>query len=183
MALYYLNTRVTPVVFYTDNGTLRNVLRFLGDSEYVRITKLIGKHEITNRLLFARKGKASAGLTCLHDFLPPRIHLKALSDARVITKEFFLETDSGIKAYTHHHTDLIVELTNPAERLPDLLESFRVPIRVCPALLTTPGVMYNVIPRTGSFFEYGYFKHITEWLNQPSYEKPLKRLRAKPEKN
>lgn len=183
MALYYLNTSGTTTTFYTDTGNMRSVMLFAQSSEYIRVSQFTGHHEITNQLMVIYKGRVSQQLSCLTRFLPANIHLKQLSDVRVIPKEFCVEFDSGIKAIMRHPGDLIVTLNNCQDRLTDLLECFRVPIRVCPALLTHPGTMYNVTLRSGSFFEHGYFKSIDEWLNLPLYEKPTKRLRIKPEKN
>jgi len=174
MALYYHSFQRGKTIFYTDHGSLSNILAFANPNECIRYTYLLGKHELTNKLLYLRNGKASAEVnSCLKDYLISSVQQKLLFDSRIIVREFDMQFYDGTRAYTDKG-DIIVELNQP-ERITSLLAAFKVPLKVCPALLSTPGVLFNVTPRTGSFVEWGYFKKIEDWLNLHDYEKEIRK--------
>jgi hypothetical protein len=181
MALYYLNKENGRIVFYTDSGSLKNLLKF-GCNELASVEYLLGRHGHTNKLGYIRNYSVSSNINaCMKHYLPCSIQLKMLFDSGIVVSDFVVHFQNGIHAYTDK-SDIIVKLVNE-DQVTDLLEAFSVPLRICPALMTQPGVLWNLVPRTGSFEMYGSFKRISDWLSLQKYEKPIRRLCANPNNN
>jgi hypothetical protein len=182
MALFYLNTNITPAVFYTDEGSLTNLLAFIGTSDWVSIPYLLGRDQ-SNKIAYLRNGRSSSDVNhCIKDYHPVNVTESLLRQSKVMVHDFELKTQRGDVVASTDKSDIIVRFKTK-ERAVDLLEAFNVPLRMCPAMLTHPGTLYHAVKRTGSFEEYGWFKNISDWLNLMKYEKPIRRLGAIPSQN
>lgn len=178
MALYYFTKQRDQYVFFTDTGSLRNILLFAGN-EFVSVKYLLGRHSMTNKIEYMRDGRVSGNVnTCMRDYLPGTVQMKLLFDSGIIVSDFVIHFQNGIKAYTDRK-DIIVKLIKH-EQLTELFEAFQVPPRACPALLTQPGTMISVVQRTGSWIDYGYFKTIEDFIQLPVYERPALKFGKKP---
>lgn len=182
MALYYLNTDNTTAVFYTDEGSLYHLLDFIGNSDWVSVPYLLGRDQY-NKVQYLRNGRSSGNINhCIKDYHPVSVTENLLRKSGITTHEFELTTQRGdVVAFTDK-SDIIVRF-KCKDRAVDLLEAFNVPLRMCPAMLTHPGTLYQTVKRTGSFEEYGWFKNINDWLSLMKYEKPIRRLGAVPSHN
>lgn len=170
MALYYLNKNKTHVTFYTDSGSLMDVLRFVERNELISIKYLFGKHRRTNKLMFLREKSCSKEINaCLRNFLPASIQAKFILDSEIIVTDFTLLFQNGDRAYTDKG-DVIVQIKSE-DKVTDVLEAFNVPLRVCPSLLAQPGTLINAVRRTETCLSYGYFEYIEDWLNLKKMEK------------
>lgn len=175
MALYYLNKSGNTTVLYTDTSSLFHLLRFAEPNEYVSIPYLVARHRRTQKLFYHRNGNSTGEIKgCIHDYLPASVQLNLLYDSDVIPKDFVIKFAKDITAYTDRG-EMIVRLKSE-DRLMDLLERLDVPARLFPALMSSPGMLFNCVLRNGAFEEYGYFNQIEDWLNLRKYEKRLRRL-------
>lgn len=170
MALYYLNRNGNTITFYTDTGSLMDLLRFAEQNELISITYLFGKNRRSNKLMYLREKSCSKEInSCLRNFLPASIQAKFILDCEIVASEFIMNFENGIRAFTDNG-DVIVRL-NSEEKITELLEAFDVPLRICPTLLAQPGTLINAIKRTETFLSYGYFKNIEDWLHLRKIER------------
>lgn len=175
MALYYLNRNSAHTTFYTDAGSIMDVLRFAEQNELISIPYLLGRHRRTNKLMFLRDKRCSNELNSgLRNYLPASIQAKFILDSEIIVSDFVVHFQNGDRAYTDKG-DVIVKL-KAEDKVSDVLEAFNVPIRICPSLLAQPGTLINAIKRTETSQSFGYFKTIEDWLNLGKIEKGISKL-------
>lgn len=170
MPLYYLNWNPNGLTFYTDTGSLRSVLAFADQNELISVPYLLGRNSRTNKLMFLRNKTCSTGLnSSLRNFLPASIQRNFILESEIIAHEFVVQFENGNHVYTDMK-DVIVKLKKD-DKLSELLEAFEVPLRICPNLISQPGVLLSAVRRTESCLNYGYFKNIEDWLKLKKMEK------------
>lgn len=170
MALYYLNRNSTRITFYTDSGSLMDVLRFTEQNELISIPYLVGRHRRTNKLIFIRNKSCSKEInSCLRNYLPASIQSKFVLDSEIIASDFIVHFHNGDCAYTDRG-DIIIHFKSE-DKISEVFDAFGVPIRVCSNLLAQYGTLINVIRRNETTHNYGYFKNIEDWLSLKKIEK------------
>lgn len=172
MPLYYLNWNPNGVTFYTDSGSLGNVLAFANQNELISVPYLLGRNRRTNKLMFLRNKSCSAGInSALRNFLPASIQRNFILDSGIVAEEFVVQFENGNRVYTDKE-DVIVQLKRD-DKLSELLEAFEVPLSVCPTLLDQSGTLISVVRRTETYLTYGNFQRIEDWLNLKDTEKGI----------
>lgn len=170
MPLYYLNTDLTTKEFYTDSGTLRDVLKLAKGGELVRINYFLGYNEFTKKHLTIYHHKVSSDVKILKDWLPADLVLRFILDKHVHVQEFALEFHSGITVQCSKPSDLIIHFKEK-KTIHAIFKAFSVPPKIQAPLITEPGSLFFTVQRTGEHRFYGYFKNISLWLNKIKLDK------------
>lgn len=170
MPFYYLNTAKSVKEFYTDFGSLRDVLKIARKTELVKVNYLMSFEEFTKKPRTIYNGKSDPDVKIFMDWMPADLVLRFFLDKHIHAVEFRIEFSSGIIAECTAPKDLIVYF-NQDDRIIDIFDAFVVPYKVRPALLTEPGSLFATVQRTGEHRFYGYFKSIKLWLRQNKFDK------------
>jgi len=173
MPLYYLNIESTKKEFFTDAGTIREVLLMMDNMELVRLKSYYGQQDLKRRYKTINKGVASPELKLLLDWMPADMVLSRMYDNRLHTRKFLLESDYGTIIEGTTNGEIIITFGSE-DRLDALFSAFGVPHFVRSELLNNPCTLIYANNRSKRIQNEGYFKSIREWVEQDVVESVVK---------